>query len=274
MPHLWPTGSSSGWPPSITARYFSSCPSDSTSRWTPCPPGTASGGSRSALAVSSFRLRARLGFSIPSSLPAREALPPRSDMALLIRAPEGLQPSRSTRCSAHTTPAADFCRPVRTDHSILSPVSRTSGRSPEVSSTTFRTQPPNLQPVPLMDMGFAIICPLARHRMPQIRFLYIGSHVCSTLLSDAPSRLRPCVSLSLHLHQVVKGTCTPELSNMLGTQKKPHARTAWSIEFLLQSVSEDDRPVLMLALAGHKSNVIEGSNPQVSRFPRTSATLP
>src|SRR6202045_5134674 len=28
----------SGWPPSITARYFSSCPSDSTSRWTPCPP--------------------------------------------------------------------------------------------------------------------------------------------------------------------------------------------------------------------------------------------
>ncbi len=25
-------------PPSITARYFSSCPSDSISRWTPCPP--------------------------------------------------------------------------------------------------------------------------------------------------------------------------------------------------------------------------------------------
>jgi hypothetical protein len=27
-----------GLSPSITARYFSSCPSDSTSRWTPCPP--------------------------------------------------------------------------------------------------------------------------------------------------------------------------------------------------------------------------------------------
>src|SRR5580700_12315624 len=38
LAHLWPTGSSSGWPPSITARYFSACPSDSTSRWTPCPP--------------------------------------------------------------------------------------------------------------------------------------------------------------------------------------------------------------------------------------------
>ncbi len=27
-----------GWPPSTTARYVSSCPSDPTSRWTPCPP--------------------------------------------------------------------------------------------------------------------------------------------------------------------------------------------------------------------------------------------
>jgi hypothetical protein len=70
-----------------------------------------------------------------------------------------------------------------------------------------------------MDMGFAVIGQLARHRMPQIRFLYIGSHVCSTLLSDPASRRRPCASLSLHLHQVVKGTFTPELSNMLGTPK-------------------------------------------------------
>ena len=42
----------------------------------------------------------------------------------------------------------------------------------KVSSTTFRTQPPNLHPVPLMDMGFAVTCPLARHGMQQIRFLY------------------------------------------------------------------------------------------------------
>src|SRR2546425_947583 len=55
--------------------------------------------------------------------------------------------------------------------------------------------------------------------MPRIRFLYIGSYVCSTLLSDPPSPERPCASLSLHLHQVVKRTCTFELSNMLGTQK-------------------------------------------------------
>ncbi len=98
------------------------------------------------------------------------------------------------RCRT-TTPAADFCRPLRMDPSSLSPDSGTNSRSPEVSSTAFRTQPPDLQPAPLMDMGFAVICPLARHRMPLIRFLYIGSYVCSTLLSDPASRRRPCASL-------------------------------------------------------------------------------
>lgn len=52
--------------PSITARYFSSCPSDSTSRWTPFPP------------------------MIYTDSPASEELPPLLDMAPLIRAPEGL----------------------------------------------------------------------------------------------------------------------------------------------------------------------------------------
>jgi len=70
-----------------------------------------------------------------------------------------------------------------------------------------------------MDTDFTVTCPLVRHRMPQIRFLYIGSYVCSTLLSDPPSPERPCASLLLHLHQVVEGTYTPELSNMLGTQE-------------------------------------------------------
>jgi hypothetical protein len=123
------------------------------------------------------------------------------------------------RCRT-TTPAADFCRPVRRNRFLLSPESRTNSRSPEVSSTAFRTQPPDLQPVPSMDLDFAIIGPLVRHCMPQIRFLYIGWYVCSTLLSDPPSPERPCASLSLRLHQAVKGTFTPELSNMLGTPIK------------------------------------------------------
>jgi len=117
-------------------------------------------------------------------------------------------------------PAADFCRPVRPDRSGLSPESETNGRPPEVSSTAFDAQPPDLQPVPLMDVDFAINCPLVRHGMPRIRFLSIGSRLGSTLLSDPASRRHPCASLSLHLHQVVKGTCTLKLSSMLGTQRK------------------------------------------------------
>jgi hypothetical protein len=112
-------------------------------------------------------------------------------------------------------PSADFCRPVRIDRSTLSRDSETNGRSPEVSSTAFRTQPADLQPVPLMDMGFAVTCPLARHRMPRIRLLLIGSYVCSTLLSDPASRRRRCALLSLHLHQVVKGTFTPKREQMI-----------------------------------------------------------
>jgi len=99
----------------------------------------------------------------------------------------------------------------------LSHDSVTCRRSPEVSSTAFDAQPPDLPPVSLMDMGFAVVCPLARHRRPRIRFLFIGSLLCSTLLSGPASRrvlFYPCASLWLHLHQVVKGTFTLELSNM------------------------------------------------------------
>lgn len=60
-------------------------------------------------------------------------------------------------------PSADFCRPVRMDHSNLSSESETDYRSPEVSSTPFGAQPRGLQPVPLMDMDFAVICPVVQH---------------------------------------------------------------------------------------------------------------
>jgi hypothetical protein len=62
----------------------------------------------------------------------------------------------------------------------------TCRRSPEVSSTAFDAQPPDLPPVRLMDKGFVVICRLARHRRPPIRFLSIGSHLCSSLLSGPP----------------------------------------------------------------------------------------
>jgi hypothetical protein len=45
---------------------------------------------------------------------------------------------------------------------ILSHESETCSRSPEISSIAFRAQPPNLRFASLIDMGFAIIGPLAR----------------------------------------------------------------------------------------------------------------
>src|SRR3974377_77617 len=61
-----------------------------------------------------------------------------------------------------TTPSADFCCRVRMKYFTLSHESETCNRSPEISSTAFCTQPPNLRFASLIDMGFAIIGPLAR----------------------------------------------------------------------------------------------------------------
>src|SRR5437016_14497239 len=108
----------------------------------------------------------------------------------------------------------------------------TCSRPPDVISTAFHAQPPDLPPVPLMDVDFAITCSLARHRRPhQIQFLSIGSRVCSTLLSDLASRLGPCASLSLRLHQAVKRTFTSKLSNLLGTQQKGGRRSCRLFSF-------------------------------------------
>jgi hypothetical protein len=55
---------------------------------------------------------------------------------------------------------------IRVDCSTLSHDSVTCGGSPEVSSTAFRAQPPDLPPLCLVDVGFAVLCQLAPHRRP------------------------------------------------------------------------------------------------------------
>jgi len=118
-------------------------------------------------------------------------------------------------------PSADFWQAIRDSHEPLSPDFGTPARPPGVSSPAFGARPLDLQPEPLMDMGLSVICPLARLGMPRIQFLFVGSRLCSALLSDTLSRDRcPCVSLRLHLHQVGEGTCTPKLVNMPSTQKR------------------------------------------------------
>ncbi len=62
--------------------------------------------------------------------------------------------------------------------------------------------------------GYGTSLPLAsssEHCLPHIQFLFIGSRLCSALLSGPASRrvlFHPCASLSLHVHHVVKRTCT------------------------------------------------------------------
>jgi hypothetical protein len=84
-----------------------------------------------------------------------------------------------------TLPSADFCDTVEGNRFTSSHDFVTGRRSPEVSSTAFDAPPPDLPPVSLMDMGFAVLCPLARHPRPLIWFLFIGSRLCSTLLSGS-----------------------------------------------------------------------------------------
>ena len=67
-----------------------------------------------------------------------------------------------------TLPSADFCDTIKVNRFTFSHECVTCRRSPEVSLTAFDAQPPDLQPVPLMDMDFAVVCSLVRHRMPQI----------------------------------------------------------------------------------------------------------
>src|ERR1700674_1454812 len=130
-----------------------------------------------------------------------------------------------------TMPSADFCTGVREPCGPLSLVTETRRRPPEVSSTAFPAHLPDLHPRPLMDEDFAVSCPLVRPGLPDIRFLFVRSRFCSTLLSDAASRRRPCASLTLHLLQVVKGTCPPKPSNMLGTQQNRFAVGKTAISF-------------------------------------------
>ena len=137
---------------------------------------------------------------------------------------------------ATNTPVADSCCTIGVNCFTPSHDSVTCNKSPEVSSIAFHAQPPDLPPVPLMDMGFVVLCRFARHRRPQIQFLSIGSRVCFPLPSDVALRRRPCGSLSLLLHQDVKRTCTSKLSSMLGTQRKRPAALSGRLAFPARGV--------------------------------------
>src|SRR6266542_808652 len=84
------------------------------------------------------------------------------ESCVLLAAPYGL----GLRPCRPTMPAADSRPTVRMNRSILSHDAVTWGGSPEVNSTAFDAQPPDLPPVCLVEVGFAVLCQLAPHRRP------------------------------------------------------------------------------------------------------------
>src|SRR5213592_118694 len=108
----------------------------------------------------------------------------------------------------------------------------TCRRSPEVSSTAFDAPPPDLPPVSLMDMGFAVTCPLAR--------LLSGSCSSARIFAprffQAPPRGECYFTLALRYHftsiTLSKGLSPSSCRNMLGTHKKARAVLALAFVFV------------------------------------------
>jgi len=116
---------------------------------------------------------------------------------------------RAFAACATTTPSADFCPAVRTPRDVLSHKCVTHSRSPVISSTAFHARPPDLPPVPLMDMGFPIVCSLARHRRPH-HPVFVHRPACLLYASSRPHlTVTPLRFATLHLHQVGRGLSPP-----------------------------------------------------------------
>ena len=116
-------------------------------------------------------------------------------------------------------PSADSCAAIRSPCGSLSSRLGTRHRASPGKLGRLPRTPAGSTNLALMDMDFAIRCPLVRPSLPHIRFLFVRSRFCSTLPSDTTSRGCPCALLILHLHQVGWKTFTSQLPSMLGTQR-------------------------------------------------------
>ena len=144
---------------------------------------------------------------------------------------------RAFAAHATTTPSADFCPAVRTPLDVLSHEYVTHSRSPVISSTAFHARLPDLPPVPLMDMGFPIVCSLARHRRP-LHPVLVHQPACLLHASFGPHlAMTPLRFATLHLHQVGTGlspascrTCAAYIGigGAVTCSPLPHHRTGGS----------------------------------------------
>src|ERR1035441_7332957 len=95
--------------------------------------------------------------------PSRSGLRPSFPAWPILAPPFGIRSaSLALPTSRPTMPSADFCPAVKQRLSTASVAEATRSRSPGVSTAAFHAQSPDLRFAPLMDMGFAVSCPLAR----------------------------------------------------------------------------------------------------------------
>jgi hypothetical protein len=129
--------------------------------------------------------------------------------SLTVSALSGQCPDRAGRRPRPTMPSADSCRTVRTSCDALSHDSVTRGRPPEVSLATFDARPPDLHPRRLVDMDFAVNCPLVPSRRPPIRFLSIGPHLRYRFLQTTPRGAALADRLSFTSTRLDRGLSPP-----------------------------------------------------------------
>jgi hypothetical protein len=145
---------------------------------------------------------------------------------------------RAFAASATTTPSADFYCAVRTPRDVLSHDFVTHSRSPVISSTAFHARPPDLPPVPLMDMGFPILCSLARHRRPRhpvfvhrpacLLHASFRPHLAVTPLRFAITSPPSGCEEDFHLQAVEHARRTIGIGGAVARSPLPHHRTCGS----------------------------------------------
>src|SRR5438128_7432241 len=102
--------------------------------------------------------------------------------------------------------------------STTSVAEATPSRSPGVSSTAFRAQSPNLRFASLMDMDFAVSCPLVRRWRLVSGFCSSTHTFVPCFLQTPPRGGGPCIITRPYLHQVGQRTFTSKLLSMPSTR--------------------------------------------------------
>src|SRR5712691_11006528 len=103
--------------------------------------------------------------------------------------------------------------------STTSVAEATPSRSPGVSSTAFRAQSPNLRFASLMDMDFAVSCPLVRRWRLVSGFCSSTRTFVPCFLQAPPRGGSPCIITRPYLHQVGQRTFTSKLLSMPSTHR-------------------------------------------------------